>query len=199
MQKLTERDEKSYNPYIALSGGKMAFYDIGGEKKNIVGVGKIILDTNAVTWNVPHLHFLVSKKDAHFEAVCLEFGLVSSGVSQEESAKRLVEQTVYYIGTVINRSRGFEELKEVALNDFMHLYWGAYRHIEFCLAETKQDLSHEIESRITLALQKLFDDKVKEIIASMANAKADEIIKEYEKVSIFKINSVSYRPLEAAA
>jgi len=81
----------------------------------------------------------------------------------------------------------------------MNGYWGAYRHIEFCLAETKQDLSHEIESRITRALQDLFDKKVKEIITTMAKTAADEAIREYEKMSAFKINSVSYRPLEAAA
>jgi len=174
-------------------------YDIDGENKNIVGIGKMIIDTNSVSWNISHLHFLVTNNSRDFEAVCLEFGLVSSGSTQEESAERLIEHTIYHIWTVINKGSGFNEFKDVALNGFMNSYWGAYRHIEFCLAETKRDLSHEIESRIIRALQELFDKKVKEIIASKAKVAADEAIKEYEKMSVFKINSVSYKELEAAA
>jgi len=177
----------------------MAFYDVDGEKRNIVGIGKMMIDTNSVSWNIPHLHFLVSRNPSHFEAICLEFGLISTGNTQEESAERLIEHTIYHIGAVINNGNGFEEFKEVALNGFMNGYWGAYRNIEFCLAETKQDLSHEIESRITRALQELFDKKVKEIITSLARTAADEAIREYEKMSAFKINSVRYRSLEAAA
>jgi len=60
--------------------------------------------------------------------------------TQEESAERLIEHTIYHIGAVINNGNGFEEFKEIALNGFMNSYWGAYRHIEFCLAKTKQDL-----------------------------------------------------------
>jgi len=177
----------------------MAFYDVDGEKRDIVGIGKMMIDTKSVSWNIPHLHFLVSRNSSYFEATCLEFGLISTGNTQEESAEHLIEHTIYHIGAVINNGRGFEELKEVALNEFMNGYWGAYRHIEFCLAETKQDLSHEIESRITRALQELFDKKVKEIITSMVKTAADEAIREYEKMSAFKINSVRYRSLEAAA
>ena len=130
----------------------MASYDIDGEKKDIVGLGKMIIDTRSVSWSIPHLHFLVSRNAGIFEAICLEFGLVSTGNTQEESAERLVEHTIYHIGAVISNGTGFKELKEVALNGFMDSYWGAYRHIEFCLAETKRDLSHEIESRIVSAV-----------------------------------------------
>jgi len=177
----------------------MAIYDIDGEKKDIIGFGKMIIDTNSVSWNIPHLHFLVLNVSGHFEAICLEFGLVSSGNTQEESAEHLIEHTIHHIWTVISKGNGFEEFKEIALNGFMNEFWGAYRHIEFCLAETKKDLSHEIESRIIKALQDLFNKKVKELITSMAKTTADEAIKEYEKMSAFKINSVRYISLEAAA
>jgi len=177
----------------------MAFYDIDGEEKDIVGIGKMMIDTKSVSWNIPHLHFLVFRNDGHFEAICLEFGLVSAGDTAEESAERLIEHTIYHIGAVINNGDGFEEFKETALNGFMNGYWGAYRHIEFCLAETKQDLSHEIESRITKALQELFDKKVKELITSMARIAADEAVREYEKMAAFQINSVRYSSLESAA
>jgi hypothetical protein len=185
--------------HILRWGHPMAAYDIDGENKNIVGIGKMIIDTNSVSWNIPHLHFLVLHEAVHFEAVCLEFGLVSSGVTQEEAAERLIEHTIYHIGTAISEGNGFGEFKEVALNGFMNNYWGAYRHIEFCLAETKRDLSHEIESRITRALQELFDKKVKELIAVRAKEAADEAIREYEKMIAFKINSVRYSQLAEAA
>jgi hypothetical protein len=177
----------------------MALYDVDGEKIDIVGIGKMMIDTTLVSWNIPHLHFLVSRNTGFFEAVCLEFGLVSTGTTEEESAERLIEHTIHHIGAVISTGNGFEEFKDVALNEFMNGYWGAYRHIEFCLAETKQDLSHEIESRITKALQELFNKKVKEIITSMAKIAAEDAIKEYEKMSAFKINSVRYCTLKAAA
>ena len=177
----------------------MAFYDIDKEKKNIVGIGKIMIDTNSVSWNIPHLHFLVSSNNGYFEAICLEFGLVSSGNTQEESAERLIEHTISHIWTVMKNGGGFVEFKEIALNGFMNNFWGAYRHIEFCLAETKQDLSHEIERRITRALHDLFDKKIKELITSIEKIAADEKIKEYEKISAFKINSIRYNEVGAAA
>ena len=177
----------------------MANYNIDGENKDIIGVGKMIIDTNSVSWNIPHLHFLVIRVSEHYEAICLEFGLVSSGNTQEKSAEHLIEHTINHIWTVISKGNGFEEFKEIALNGFMNDFWGAYRHIEFCLAETKRDLSHEIESKIVRALHELFDNKVKDIITSMAKTAASEAIKEYEKMSAFKINSVSYNVLETAA
>jgi len=90
----------------------MALYDIDGEKKDIAGIGKMIIDTNSVSWNIPHLHFLVFRNNGRFEAICLEFGLVSSGGTQEESAEHLIEHTIYHIGTVISRNNGFDEFKE---------------------------------------------------------------------------------------
>jgi len=177
----------------------MALYEIDKDKKNIVGIGKIMIDTKSVSWNIPHLHFLVSRDNGYYEAICLEFGLVSSGNTQEESAERLIEHTISHIWTVMNNGNGFIEFKEIALNGFMNEFWGAYRHIEFCLAETKQDLSHEIERRITKALHELFDKKIKELITSIEKIAADEAIKEYEKISTFKINSIRYNELEVAA
>ena len=180
----------------------MAVYDVDGEKKDFVGIGKMMIDTRMVTWNIPHLHFLVSRNAGDFEAICLEFGLVSTGDKQEEAAKRLIEQTIYYIEAVVNNGNGFKEFKTLALNDFTGNYWGIYQHIEFCLAETKQDLSHEfenrIEKRITEALQEVFDKRVKELISVAEHAIA-EAIREYEKMSAFKLNSVRYSTLEALA
>jgi hypothetical protein len=177
----------------------MAIYEIDGEKRNIVGLGKMIIGTKTVSWNIPHLHFLVTNNNGCYEAICLEFGLISVGSTEEESAERLIEHIIYHIDAVMSNGGGFEEFKEMALNDFMNSYWGAYRHIEFCLAETKQDLSNEIESRITIALQELFDKKIRDLISSMAKTAAEEVLEKFDKMSVFKVNSVRYTALKEAA
>jgi hypothetical protein len=169
------------------------------ERRNFVGIGKILIDTASLTWNIPQLHFLVEKNAECFESVCLEFGLVSSGSSQDNAVEHLVEQTLHYIRSVVLEGAGYDELKELALNNFMSEYWGSYRHIEFSLAEKKLDLSHEIESRIMAAIQNSYDNKVKELITIKAKEAANEAFKEYEKLSAIKPISVSYIPLKDAA
>jgi len=177
----------------------MSEYEIDNEKKDFVGIGKMMIDVNpSITWNMPHLHFLVSDNIDYFEAISLEFGLVSTGKTQEEATRRLVEQTIFYIESVMYNGRGFEEFKEVSLNNFMTDYWGVYRNIEFRLAEKKRDLSHNIDRNITEAIQKTFDDKVRELISVKAQEAADEALREYEKMSAIKLHSVIYTSLIAA-
>jgi hypothetical protein len=172
---------------------------INDGEKDFVGIGKLMLDTRAQSWNIPQLHFLVDWNAGHYEATCLEFGNVSSGASQEESAERLVAHILAYIQAVMQDGLGFEEFKEIAANNFMSDYWRAYRHIEFCLAEKKHDISHEIENRITRAIQVMFDKKVKALIAPKAREAAEEALAEYEKMSAFTLKDVSYAQLDKAA
>jgi hypothetical protein len=171
---------------------------VNGDTKNFVGIGKVMIDTPSLSWNIPHLHFLINKAQDVFEATCLEFGLVSCGSSQEESAERLVDLSLFHINAVIYDGGGFDELKKLSLNGFMNEFWGAYRYIEMSLAEKKQDLSHDIEGRITRAIQEMFDKKVKEIIRAMAKEAAEEAVREYERISAFKVSAVVYTPLKEA-
>jgi len=193
---LEKSDSLGYNHIVSRGDNLMAQYTIDDQEKDIIGIGRMVIDTRSVSWNIPHLHFLVSRNPTHFEATCLEFGLVAVGSTQEESAEHLIEHTLYHIGEVLNNGNGFEEFKETVLNGFMNSYWNAYRHIEFCLAETKQDLSHEVESRITQALQELFDKKVKELIISITKIAAEKAVKEYERLAALQISSVCYSQLE---
>ena len=172
---------------------------INGMQKNIFGIGKIMIHTTSQPWNIPQLHFIVDKAEDHFEATCLEFGNVTSGDSPEEAAERLVEHLILYIHTVIHDGGGYDEFKELALNGFMNDYWAAYRHIEFTLAETKQDISHEIEGRIMQAIHKMFDNKIKELIITSAKEAAGDLMREYEKIAPFKISTITYKPVEQAA
>jgi hypothetical protein len=188
-------------PAIILSNQGVLFMreTVNGEQKDIVGIGKIMLDTNALSWNIPQLHFLVDQIGDHFEATCLEFGNVASGTIQEEAAEHLVAQLISHIQTVMNEGSGYTEFKDLALNNFMSEYWAAYRHIEFSLAEKKQDLSHELEGRITRAIQTMFDEKVKALIAVKAKEAAEEALREYERMIAFKVVAVTYIPLDRAA
>jgi hypothetical protein len=172
---------------------------VNGAQKEIVGIGKVMLDTNTLPWNIPQLHFLVDRTGDHFEATCLEFGNVASGLTQEEAAEHLVAQLIFHIQTVMNEGSGYTEFKDLALNNFMGDYWAAYRHIEFSLAERKQDLSHDIEGRITRAIQTMFDEKVKALISVKAEEAAEEAIREYERMTAFKVSNVTYISLEKAA
>ena len=191
----------------------MALYDIEGKKVDFVGIGKIMIDTNSLPWNIPHLHFLVYRNFEHFEAVCLEFGLVTTSLADEEAAKRLFDHTKHYIDAVMNKGRGFEELREVASNNFMSDYWAVYRQIEFWLAERKLDLSHELESLITenariQAMNEIYEAKIHEYISAKANETADEVIEvagklleiiTRERVKASYIEDYTYVPLDDVA
>ncbi|MDR2509341.1 MAG: hypothetical protein LBC77_01710 [Spirochaetaceae bacterium] len=177
----------------------MAEYKVYDESRDFVGIGKIMIDTHSRPWNIPQLHFLVVNASGEFEAVCLEFGLVSTANTQIEAAEHLVEQVLFYISTVMNEGGKYEELKETAMHGFMNDYWNVYRHLEFCLAEKQRDLSHEIESKIIKAIQETFDEKVREIITTKAKEAADKALEEYHRLAELKVNSVSYFALKDAA
>jgi hypothetical protein len=101
---------------------------------NFVGIGKIYFENRGVDWNVPALHFMVDKTGSHYEATCLEFGLVSSGSGEREAAQRLAEQIQTYLDGVMSRGGRLDELADVVTNNFMEDYWGLYRAYEFRLA-----------------------------------------------------------------
>jgi hypothetical protein len=169
-------------------------------EKKFVGIGKMVIDTIGTDWNIPALHFMVDHTyKEHYEATSLEFGLVVCGDSQEEATKRLAEHIHHYIVAVMTGGGGFDELEELARNDFMSDYWSTYRYFEFSLARRGKDLSHIIDAKITRAIQNMFDDKVKEIITQKAAKAADELIREYEQITSYKVRTVTYADLREAA
>ncbi|GHV43062.1 hypothetical protein AGMMS49546_23570 [Spirochaetia bacterium] len=168
--------------------------------KNFVGVGKFLFDTTNVEWNIPHLHFLVDKTESGvFEATNLEFGLVASGETQESATQRLAGLIHFHIVSVMTDGHGYKEFIETVNSNAMDEYWTVYRVIDFSLGEKGKDLSHEIEKRITRSIQKMFNQQVKDIIIQKAGKRADEILKEYEDLTTFKLASVEYTEIEGAA
>jgi hypothetical protein len=171
---------------------------VPADEKKFIGIGKIVFNNDA-EWNIPHLHFMVDETTSgNYEATLLEFGLVSWSESKDEAIKSLILQTQSHIINVMEKA-GFDEFIMAVDNHLMDGYWKQYRKIEFTLARSGRDLSHELESRITKAIQDFFNDKIKEIITSMAKIAVDEAIKEYEKMAAIKLNYVRYSGLEAAA
>jgi hypothetical protein len=163
-------------------------YVVSVKSKEFVGIGKFLFDTVSEEWNIPHLHFMVDRTDnGNFEATNLEFCLVSSGESAEVAAQRLAGLVHFHIISVVKNGNGYKEFIENANSRVMDDYWRAYRVIDFSLGEKGNDLSHEIEKRITRAIQEMFDRQVKEIIRQKAEKRADDMIKAYEELTIFKL------------
>jgi hypothetical protein len=147
------------------------------ENRNFIGIGKMLVYTPAEDWNIPNLHFIVSESsDKIYEAVNLEFGLVAIGESGIDSVRNLVNLTCTYILSVIKDGNGYKELREIARKNFMPEYWAEYRGIEFDLAETGDDLSHDFDKRINRAVYESFTDELKKALRRGAQQAAEEII-----------------------
>jgi hypothetical protein len=167
--------------------------------KKFVGIGKFLFDTINIEWNIPHLHFLINETDDSFEATNLEFGLVASGDSAEKAMQRLASLVHFHIMSVMTEGNGYQEFIDAVNSRSMDDYWRAYRVIDFSLGEKGKDLSHEIEKRITKAIQEMFDKQVKDAIIQRAEKKADEIIKAYEELTTVKLVTVQYTDLKDVA
>jgi hypothetical protein len=147
------------------------------EDRNFVGIGKILIDSPATVWNIPNLHFIVGRSgDKIYEAVSLEFGLVSIGKSAVDSVRDLTNQICTYILSVINDGGGYKELCGIVRKSFMADYWAEYRGIEFDLAETGRDLSHDLDWLINKAIQESFSNELMKVIERDAKQAAAEII-----------------------
>ena len=168
--------------------------------KKFVGIGKFLFNTVNTEWNMPHLHFLIDKaNNGKFEATNLEFGLVASDDSAEKAMQRLAGLVHFHITSVMTEGEGYQEFIESVDNRAMDDYWRAYRVIDFSLGKMGKDLSHEIEKRITRAIQEMFDKQVKDAIINKAEKRADEIIKAYEELTAVKLATVLYTELKDVA
>jgi hypothetical protein len=150
--------------------------------KNFTGIGKIILQTPSEMWNIPNLHFIVNKADENlYEAISLEFGLVSIGETGEEAGEHLANLVWNYVLAVIKEGNGYKELRETVRKHFMDDYLAEYRGIEFDLAETGKDLSHSYKRRIKIPLQQPDVGELKKAPERNANETAEEhAFMEYE-------------------
>ncbi len=115
---------------------------------NFVGVGKIILSKfESKDYNIPHLHCLINKAEDGYEVINLEFGLVTFDRAAEEAVSSLAEMLIEYIQRTIN-DLGFKSLIDVVSRRSLEKYWAEYRRLEFTLAETKDDIGHQVIDRI---------------------------------------------------
>jgi hypothetical protein len=166
--------------------------------KNFVGIGKFIF--SAINWSVPHLHFMVDKASwGGYEATNLEFGLVSSGKTQEKAAQQLALLIHSHITVVLSEGNGYDELIQTVKTHALDDFWAEYRGIDFSLGKQGKDLSHGIDRHISQAIQSLLDDQVKNVIRRQAKVKAEEVIKMYDDLAIVKFITAQYTKLKDAA
>lgn len=132
-------------------------YIISIENVNFVGIGKLLFNVNAA-WNIPQLHFLMSKEKDVFEAVNLEMQLFASGKTEDEAIASLINLTMYHIDNVI-KNIGYQQFIDDAKSCVLENYWSKYRELEFIAASKKQDLSNDIEQRIENTLKKMIEEE----------------------------------------
>jgi len=166
---------------------------------NFIGIGKLMFDTSGVEWNIPHLHFIVSKADdGIFEATNMEFILDASGQTAEESIQNLTSLIVHHITLVMSKENGYDLLTEPATSCVMEKYWLEYRKIEFSAARRGKDLGHNIEQRILAAIQSSFTNQLLKDITSKASEMSAEIIEDFKRKLNFRLTSILYTEKDAA-
>jgi hypothetical protein len=171
------------------------------DDRDFVGIGKMFFNTPDASWNIPHLHFLVdSQQPGYYEAICLEFALVASGKTPEESIEGLATLTHSHIMAVMENGDRYDQFLALVDNYAMEDYWRTYRVIEFSLARQGKDLSHNIDKQIERAVRSLISAKRDKALDELARAQAAGLITEVKRiVSLAEVFDFEYTPLRGAA
>jgi hypothetical protein len=174
---------------------------VPADNRNFVGIGKMFFNTPGVNWNIPRLHFLVdSQLPGYYEATCLEFTLVASGKTPEESIEGLAILTHSYITAVMENGDRYDLFLASVDSYAMEDYWRKYRVIEFSLARQGKDLSHSIDKQIERAVKSLISAKRDKALDELARAQAADLITEAKRiVYLAEVFDFEYIPLREAA
>jgi hypothetical protein len=171
---------------------------VPADDKDFVGIGKMVFEKNA-DWNIPHLHFMLDKTaSGNFEATLIEFGLVSWSEKKEEAIKSLILQTHSYILHVMEKT-GFDEFINVVDAHTMDDYWRHYRKMEFTLARSGKDLSHEMDRHLVQAIKEMLSEETKNLLREIAKENTEKLLSEMNKLYTLNNISVTYNELKEAA
>jgi len=147
------------------------------DNKHFVAIGKMTIDNLSAEWNIPVLHFIVNKNlSGVFEATNLELILDSSGNTIEDAIEGLIGLTIHYITAVMEKGRGYDEFIDKVNSLAMEEYWREYRNIEFSLARSRKDLSHDIANKVNAAVKNILADEIKQQIKEVAAGVVKTII-----------------------
>jgi hypothetical protein len=147
------------------------------DNKRFVAIGKMTIDNLSTEWNIPDLHFIVSKTSSGLlEATNIELILDSTGSTIEEAIEGLIGLTIHYITTVMGKGRGYDEFIDKVNSLAMEEYWREYRNIEFSLARDRKDLSHEIANKINAAVKNMLAEEITQQIREVAAGVVSTII-----------------------
>jgi len=168
------------------------------DQKNFVGIGKVVFDFNK-EWNIPNLHFMVDHTSSgNYEATLLEFGLVSWSETEQESIKNLIMQTHNYILTLMEKNN-FDEFIRNVNDHVMDDYWRHYRKIEFTLARSGSDLSHNFDNQIVQAIKEMLSEEAKNIIREIAKDSAENLVSIFDKIFTLTPSTFTYKEIKEAA
>jgi transcriptional regulator of NAD metabolism len=134
----------------------------------------------------------------YFEATLLEFGLVSWAETQEEVIKRLTKLTHFHILSVMEKN-DFDQFIHTVDENAMDNYWRNYRRIEFSLAKTGKDLSHDMDSRLIHAVKSMLTEETNKMIEALAKNNAEEIVAEVKRMMTLSSASLTYAEIGMAA
>jgi hypothetical protein len=174
---------------------------IPADGREFIGIGKMFFNTPDVEWNIPHLHFLVDRQNPECcEATCLEFGLVSAGMTPEESIEGLATLTHSHIMAVMEGGDHYDQFFALVDNYVMEDYWRRYRVIEFSLAREGKDLGHNIDKQIERAVRSLISAKRDKALNELAKAQAESLIAEAKRLVVLaEVFDFEYAPVSGAA
>jgi hypothetical protein len=170
-------------------------------QRNFVGLGKMFFNKRDGVWNIPHLHFLVDKTDSeYFEAINLEFGLVSTGMDPAEAIEALATQTHLYIMAVMEKEGDYDQFIDAVNTYTMDEFWKQYRFIEFSLAREGNDLSHNVDKQIERAVKSIMSEKMERALDEFVKNQAENLIAEVKRViHLNEVFDFQYTTIEKAA
>jgi hypothetical protein len=165
---------------VKPSSGRLVLWSKGAyfmDAKKFVAIGKMMIDNLGAEWNIPDLHFIVSKTPSgNFEATNIEFILDACGNSIEDAVEGLSGLTIHYITAVMEKGQGYVEFIEKVDSLVMEDYWRAYRNFEFSLAREGKDLSHDIANKVNAAIKNMLAEEIIQKIKDAAAGAAKTII-----------------------
>ncbi|MDR2192868.1 MAG: hypothetical protein LBP19_00115 [Treponema sp.] len=170
------------------------------EGKNFIAIGKILFETPAFSWNIPHSHFIVNKTESGlYQATNLEFVLDACGEALRDSIKILAGLTSYHTMNIMFNGRGHDQFEEDVYTTAMETYWREYRKIECELSRTKKDIGHKLDRYYIEAVKELIDKNMQDIIYQKAKWKAHAILEQFNNIKSDAITiDIEYKNLEAA-
>lgn len=95
---------------------------------NFVGYGTVKFSSI----KIPHSHFLFNKTEYGYEAICLEYGVVSHTCSPKAAVEKLSDLLIEFV--TANSMKTLSALASASIRNLQDL-WAAYKEIQFSIPD----------------------------------------------------------------